>query len=107
MTFDIDAFIHDLGIKDYDELSLDERETYRKMLEISESSKLSFDDVKNHIKSMRESVEFSLATEKLTKDQDIFYKARLKNYNLLEALFDRPEKARKMLNDYKMRVVKK
>lgn len=103
MEFDIDTWLQDLGIRDYDELTSVEKETYHKMLEIAQSSQISLEDYKLNVKTMRESVEAALATEKLNKLQDLFLKARLKNYLLLETFFDRPERAKKLLETYKSR----
>ena len=98
---DLDSILERFGIKDFDDLREDEKETYFKMLEIAESSKIDLEGFKAHVKALREGVETALASEKLTKMQDIFLKARLKNYLLFENFFDRPERARKMLESYK------
>ena len=70
------------------------------MLKMAEASKVTLDDVKTHISQMRISVEFSLATDKLSKERDNRLKARLQNYILLENLFSRPERAKQMLDQY-------
>src|SRR5437868_2806059 len=85
------------GIKDFDELTDVERESYFKMLEIAESGKITLEDYKVHIKRMRESVEFSLAVDNLLPNQDLFLKARLKTYIIMESFFERPERAKEML----------
>lgn len=104
MEKQVDEIMQAMGIKDYDDLTEVERETYHKMLDIAQSAQLSLDDYKSHINAMKQSVEFALSTEKLRKEEDLFLKARLKNYILLEAFFDRPERARKMLDQYKKRI---
>jgi len=100
MFEDIENYLKSLGIRDFDDLRSDEKETYFKMLEIAESSKIDLETVKKHVRDMRMAVEFSLANEKLKKNEDLFLKARLKNYLLLENLFDRPDRARQMLEQY-------
>lgn len=106
MNFDIESWLQELGIKDYDELTSVEKETYHKMLEIAESAKITLEDYKVYIKTMRESVSSALATEKLTKLEDLFMKARLKNYLLQESFFDRPERAKKLLEQYRSKSIR-
>jgi hypothetical protein len=89
------------GIKDFDELTTIEKETYFKLLEIAESGKISLEDFKTNIPKMRESVEYVLAVEDLAPKRDMFLKARLKNYILFEAFLNKPERAREMLEQYK------
>lgn len=103
---DIEEFLHDRGIKDYDDLRPDEKESYFKLLEIAESSKITLEDMLFHLKVMRQSVESALATEKLNPKEDLFLKARLKVYLIFESFFDKPERARQMLNQYKKSGVK-
>src|ERR1035437_2870331 len=89
------------GIKDFDELTTVDRETYFKLLEIAESSKVTLEDLKINIPKMRESVEYVLAVEDLPSKTDIFLKARLKNYILLEGFLSKPERAKEILAQYK------
>ena len=86
---------------DYDDLRPDEQETYRKMLDVVQTSKVTLEDYKKYISTMRQSVEFALANDSLNKNQDLFLKARLKNYILMESFFDRPDRAKEMLEQYK------
>lgn len=88
------------GIKDFDELTEVEKDSYLKMLEIAELGKVTLEDFKKHVKRMRESVEYSVATDELTKNKDLFLKARLKCYILMEAFFEKPERASEMLEQY-------
>lgn len=96
----LEEWLNSLGIKDFDELHEDEKKEYLKWLNLAEKSQISLDDIKKHVKEMRMSVEFSLATHKLSKNNDLFLKARLKNYILLENLFERPQRAKDMLEQY-------
>jgi hypothetical protein len=97
----VQEILEKAGIKDFDDLKDYEKDTYFKLLEIAESGKITLDDIKSSIKRMREGLEFTLASEDLSKNKDIFLKARLKNYILLESVFDRPERAKEMLDQYK------
>ena len=96
----LDDWLHSLGIKDFDALMPDEKTEYLKWLNLAEKSQVTLEDIKKHIKAMREAVEYALATHKLGKDKDKFLKARLKNYLLMENLFDRPQRAKDMLEQY-------
>lgn len=97
----VDEVLAAAGIKDFDELRDFEKETYFKMLEVAQSGKVTLEDIRKSIKKMREGLEFALATEDLSLRKDLFLKARLKNYILLESVFDRPERASEILNQYK------
>ena len=106
MDFNIETWLQELGIKDYDDLTAVEKETYHKMLEIQQSAAITLDDFRSHVKTMRQSVESALAVEKMPKMRDIYLKARLKNYLLFEAFFERPERAKKLLDTYRNRAKK-
>lgn len=96
--------LKDQGIKDYDDLSPVEQETYRKMLEIQEKSQITLEDFRHHVHAMRQNVEYELAKLPNNDPKNTFYKARLLNYLLLEALFDKPERAKQMLKQYSSRL---
>lgn len=108
----IDEWLKELGIKDFDDLTSDEKESYFKLLELAEKSKITLEDVKKHVRQMRMSIEFALTDENRFVFSKIFpflrrknprielLQARLKNYILFENLFDRPERAREMLDQY-------
>src|SRR4051812_7935318 len=88
------------GIKDFDELRLDERETYLEMLRQQEHTQLTIEDLKRYIKKIRMSVEIELTKPSLEREQDIFLRARLLNYILLEAFLETPERAKEVLQQY-------
>lgn len=108
-------FLHSLGIKDFDELNAVEREEYTKILEVVQTSQVTLEDYQKHVRLMRQSLEMSIVDEpeyihsallpflKRTNPKLLQLKARLKNYLLLEAFFDRPERAKDMLDMYKKR----
>ena len=60
-------------------------------------NRLSIEGVKGYLTSMRDSVEQELTKTDLNSKQDLFLKARLRNYMLLEAFLSTPEKAQKAL----------
>lgn len=114
----MDELLKAVGISDYDELNAVEQETYRQMLDQVQNSQITLEDYKKYIKAMRQSLEVSVIEEaeyihspilpflkrKNPKAEQL--KGRLKNYLLLEAFFDRPEKAQEMLEMYKKRAKK-
>ena len=94
-----EQLLQNLGIKDYDQLTPDEQTTYRSWLEKVEKSKITLEDVKKGVSAMREVVEMELVKE-THRSKDIFLKARLKNYILIESLLSRPDRAREALESY-------
>jgi hypothetical protein len=96
----IQEILERAGAKDFDDLNDIEKETYFQMLEIAESGKITLEEFKKSVKRMRESVEYTLASEDLPKNKDLFLKARLKCYIIFEAFFEKPERAREMLEQY-------
>lgn len=93
----LEQLLKQRGVDDYDALTDDEKKTYREWLDVQSNAELSIEKLKGYIKQMRISVEMTLATHDLKPQQDMYLKARLKNYILIEALFELPEKARKMI----------
>lgn len=81
----------------YDDLTAAERETLGTWLEALDKNQITLESVKTYIASMRDSVEQELTKTGHNHKQDIFLKARLRNYMLLEAYLSTPEKARKAL----------
>lgn len=91
-----DELLKKLGLK-YEELNATERETYAQWLEGVNTATITLEKVKDYITAMRESVEHELTKYDLTKTEDMFLKARLRNYILLENFLMTPERARKAL----------
>lgn len=101
---------------DFDKLNSIEREHYLKTLELVETSKITLEDFKKHIHGMRQAIENSLVDEpeyiysspfpflKRSNPKILELKARLKNYLIFEAFFDRPDRAREILETYKKRL---
>ena len=106
----IDDILNKLNLK-YEDLNSAEKETLDQWLELLSSKKLSLDDVKANIQQMKESVEQELSkTESnwftwfLGWKKDYLLKARLRNYILLEAFLESPDKAKKALENMLSRV---
>lgn len=74
-----------------------EKDTYFKMLQDVQEAQLSTEKLKDYISSMRGAVENELVKTNLDVQDDLFLKARLKNYMLLEAFLTSPDKARSAL----------
>ena len=81
----------------YDDLTSLERETLNSWLEALDKNQITLEGVKAYVSSMRDSVEQELTQTGHNSKQDIFLKARLRNYLLLEAYLSTPEKAKKAL----------
>jgi len=95
-----------LGLK-YDELTTQERETLSSWMTALEQSKLNIDGIKAYIASMRDAVEQELTETKHNTNHDLFLKARLRNYMLLEAFLSTPEKAKQAMEKAMAGIVKK
>ena len=101
----LDELLEKRGLK-YEELSEDERVTYSALYEAVKKSTLTLESLKASIGRMREAVESSLVDEaeyiwiwimRKPNPKNVYLKARLKNYILLEALLSAPEKAKAMI----------
>lgn len=91
-----DRILEKVGLK-YEDLNSAEKQTLQEWMQQLSDKKLTVDDVKAYIRAMIESVEGELTDTSHNSKQDLFLKARLKNYILLEAFIDSPEKAKKAL----------
>jgi histidyl-tRNA synthetase len=101
----IDEILDKLGLK-YEDLNPSEKETFHSMLSAVEKSKLSPEKLQEYIQHMKYSIEEELSKEpeytkvfifRFRNDRNIFLKARLRNYMLLEAFLMTPEKAKEAL----------
>lgn len=90
--------IEDKGIK-IEDLNAVEQATYFTMLAAVQESQLSLEKLKDYILSMKDAVEQELVNAEVGTRQDVYLKARLKNYMLLEAFLLSPERARKALDN--------
>lgn len=92
----INDILERIGLK-FEELNIDERETLNSWMSQLQGNKLVIEDVKKYIHSMKESVEQELTTSNIKSKKDLFLKARLRNYVLLESFMTSPEKAQQAL----------
>jgi len=93
----IDEILNKVGVK-YDQLTIDEQETLHSWVGAVETAQMNSIKIKEYIASMKHSVSLELSTSKLGKKEDMYLKARLRNYILLEAFLESPEKAQKALD---------
>lgn len=91
-----DKLLEKFGL-DYEDLSIAEKETLDSWGSALSKNILTVDSVKQYIQRMKSSVENELAKTDLNRKQDMFLKARLRNYLLLESYLETPERARKQL----------
>ena len=92
----LDVLLERLGVK-YEDLNAAEKETLLTWLGALKKNKVTVNSIKTYINRMKTAVEQKLTTTKHNSKQDLFLKARLKNYLLLEAFLTSPEKAREAL----------
>ena len=94
----IDELLTKVGLK-FEDLSISERETLNAWMESLQKNQLSIEKIREHISLMRESVEQELTKHDLNPKQDLFLKARLRNYMLLEAFMSTPERAKQQMEN--------
>ena len=93
---ELNKLLERAGLK-YEDLTSAEKETYNNWMDAFKQKKVTVSTIKENIATMRESVENELTTTTHNSKQDLFLKARLRNYLLLEAFLQSPEKAEKAL----------
>jgi len=93
----IKEVLEKIGLK-YDDLSKVELETFHSWEEALVKSQVTVESIRKYIKAMRDSVEQELTVSNIKTKQDIFLKARLRNYMLIEAYLSTPEKAKEALD---------
>ena len=94
----LDELLEKVGLK-YEDLNQIEKETLNTWMEALQKGQLSVERIKEYITSMREAVEQELAKSDLGSKQDLFLKARLRNYMLLDAFLTTPEKAKQQIEN--------
>lgn len=92
----IDNILKETGLK-YEELNTTEKETLNVWMEALEKGAVTIPKVKEYVSTMKDAVERELSVAKLNKKKDLFLKARLRNYLLLDAFLSTPEKAKQQL----------
>jgi hypothetical protein len=93
---DTDALLKQFGLK-YEDLNAVERETFNNQVNAIQQGQLTLEKLKENITTMRESLILEMSTHDTGSKQDLFVKARIRNYSLILSLFDGAEKARKAL----------
>lgn len=97
----MDDLLKSLGINtngvNYDEMTKEEQKTLHEWLDAFRKNELTVAGIKSYIVTMRDSVELELTNTSISSKEDIFLKARLKNYLMMEAFLTAPEKAKKYL----------
>ena len=91
-----DKILERLNLR-YEDLTREERNTLNSWMQILEKKRITTEDVKKYISTMKESVENELTKTDINSKQDIFLKARLRNYILLDAFLYSPERAKDAL----------
>ena len=102
----LDQFLEKAGLK-YEDLNAIERETLNTWMEALQKGQVSVEKVKEYITSMKEAVERELSKSNLGSKQDLFLKARLRNYMLLDAFLTTPERAKQQIENAISGMVKK
>lgn len=102
----IDELLDKFGLS-YDDLNDLEEDTLNLWRNDLASSSLTVDKIKTYLSSMREAVENELAKSDLGTKQDIFLKARLRNYILLEAYLTSPERIKEQMASVLSGIAKK
>lgn len=92
----IDELLGRLGLK-FEDLNSAERETLNSWMQSLEQGDLTTDKIRGYISSMKFAVEEELSETSHNGKQDIFLKARLRNYMLFEAFLSSPEKAKERI----------
>lgn len=98
--------LEDKGIN-IETLNAAEKETYFNMLSEVQKAQMTPEKLKDYIHDMRGAVENELIKTDLDSNQDLFLKARLKNYILLESFLDSPARAKQTLESMIAGVVNK
>ena len=93
----INEILEKAGLK-FDDLDASERETLYTWEEALAKSQISVESIKTYINTMKAAVEQELSVAGLNSKQDLFLKARLRNYMLLEGFLSSPERAKEALD---------
>lgn len=101
-----DDILEKYGLK-YEDLNPGEKETLNTWVETLQKGQVSLEKVKEYITSMKQAVENELAREDLGSKQDLFLKARLRNYMLLDSFMTTPEKAKEQMENALSGIVKR
>jgi hypothetical protein len=101
----IDSILEKFNLK-FEDLTSVERETFLTWLDALQKNQLSLEKVREYIHTARSAVEEQLVNEpefiriflfKVENRKQIFLKARLRNYMLIEAFLSSPDKAKEAI----------
>jgi hypothetical protein len=92
----MDEILQKFGLK-FEDLSSAERDTLNQWIQSLGKNTLSVEMIRGYISNMKASVEDELTKTDLKTKQDIYLKARLRNYMLLEAFLSTPTKAKEAM----------
>ena|SRR3989338_8060776 len=84
----------------FEDLTESERETVMRWTRAAGSKEITIDGLREFFVTLRMAVDGELATHNLSKEQDLFLKARLKNLIALEAFLNGPKKINEALDQY-------
>lgn len=100
----MDEILNAFGLK-FEEITLDERHDLERMAMVYESQQqLTFEDIRKAIQAAISTVSAELVIEKEGTVRNIFLKARLMNYMMLDGLLSGPQQARDELSKYAERL---
>jgi hypothetical protein len=94
----IDEILAKYNLK-YEDLNPVEKETLNTWIEVLQKGELSLDKIKQYIVDMKEAVAMELSKHNLRNKKDLYLKARLRNYILLDAFLTTPEKAKEKIEE--------
>ena len=89
----IEQLLESSGLK-YEDLNSVEKETLNTWMDTLQKGQLSVEKIRDYINQMKDAVEQELTKSSLNSKQDLFLKARLRNYMLLQGFMTAPEKAK-------------
>lgn len=92
----INDILERVGVK-YEDLTKEEEQTLQTWLVRLQQKEFNINNIKEYIVAMRQSVEKEVSETSHNSKQDLFLKARLRNYVLLEAFLDTPKKAKEAI----------
>ena len=81
----------------YDQLKPAEREVFHRWVDDLKKDPPTVGKVKQYVHQLRDAVEKELTNTSITAKQDVFLKARLANYMLIDAFLTSPAMAEKAL----------
>jgi len=102
----MDKYLEKFGLK-YEDLNPVERETLNAWMEALQKGQLSVEKIKEYVNTMKDAVGQELAKSDLGSKQDLFLKARMRNYMLLSGFLTTPEKAKKEMENALSGIVRK